>query len=90
MVSAHVDVRYVLPLLGPLLDDVGCSELRSILNGIGGMYAALMEVGRHVVRLPKIWGSEELLERLEDCGIVSSSKDEGSLIKVNLKRTGLS
>lgn len=90
MVSAHVDVRYVLALLGPLLDDVGCSELRSILNGLGGVYADLMEVGRHVVRIPKICGSEELLERLEDCGIVSSSKDEGSLIKVNLKRTGLS
>ena len=90
MVSAHVDVRYVLPLLAPLLDDVGCPELRSLLNGLGGVYADLMEVGRHVVRIPKICGSEKLLERLEDCGIVSSSKDEGSLIKVNLKRTGLS
>ena len=90
MVSAHVDVRYVLPLLVPLLDDVGCQELRSILNGLGGVYADLMEVGRHVVRIPKICGSEKLLERLENCGIVSSSKDEGSLIKVNLKRTGLS
>lgn len=90
MVSAHVDVRYVLPLLAPLLDDVGCPELRSILNGLGGVYANLTEVGRHVVRIPKICGSEKLLERLENCGIVSSSKDEGSLIKVNLKRAGMS
>lgn len=90
MVSAHVDVCYVLPLLTPLLDDVGCPELRSILTGLGGVYADLTDVRRHVVRIPNICGSEKLIERLENCGIVSSSSDEGSLIKVNLKRTGLS
>ena len=90
MVSAHVDVCYVLPLLVPLLDDVGCPELRSILTGLGGVYADLTEVRRHVVRIPNICGSEKLIERLENCGLVSSSSDEGSLIKVNLKRTGLS
>lgn len=86
MVGAHVDAHYVLPLLDPLLDDVECPELRSILNGLGGVYADLTEVGRSVVRIPHICGSEKLLERLRDCGTVSTWRDEGSLFKVNRKR----
>ncbi|MCQ5271611.1 hypothetical protein NE578_00990 [Schaalia odontolytica] len=86
MVDAHVDVRYVLPLLTQLLDHIGCQELRSILNGLGGVYADLKEVGHHVVRIPNVCGSEKLLDRLKDCGTVSSWSDEGSLLKVNRKR----
>ena len=86
MVDAHVDVRYVLPLLTLLLDDVGCQELCSILNGLGGVYPDLTEVGHHVVRIPNVCGSEKLLQRLKDCGTVSSWKDEGSKFKVYRKR----
>ena len=87
MVSAHVDERYVLPLLAPLLDDLECPELCSILNGLGGAYADLTEVDRPVVRIPNIRGVEHLLERLKNCGIVSTWKDEGSSFKVKSKRT---
>ena len=85
MVSAHVDVCYVLALLDPVLDDVVCQELFSFLNGLGGVYADLTEVGHHVVRIPNIRGSKKLLDRLKDCGTVSTWRDEGSLLRVNRK-----
>lgn len=83
MVWAHVDARYVLPLLEPLLDDVECSVLRNILIGLGGVYAYLAGDDWSVARIPHIGGSEKLLERLKDCGIVSTWKDEGGSFEVN-------
>lgn len=86
MVSAHVAPRYVLPLLDPLLDDVGCQELFSILKGLGGEYADLTEVGTRVVRIPNTPSSRNLLDRLKTCGTVNTWKDEGNSLRVNRKR----
>ena len=86
MVSAHVDVSYIIPLLDPLLDDIDCQELFSILNGLGGVYASLTEVGRCVLRIPNTPSSRNLLDRLTTCGIVSTWTDDGNSLKVNRKR----
>lgn len=86
MAASNVSASDVVVLLYPHLQDLVDQELFRTLEYMGGNYAKLTDTGTSRPFIPNTDKVIDLLERLKDCGTVSSYKLEGERYRVFLKR----
>ena len=84
MAASSVPAPDIVMLLHPHLPDLQDQELFRTLGCMGGDYAKLTDIGTSLY-IPNTEKVIDLLERLKECGTVSSYKLQGKEYRVNLK-----
>jgi hypothetical protein len=87
LASAGVEARLVVELLAPNLSSLSLTELIPVLVAVGGSYPELTEANGHHPKFDDTSANRQLLERLNDLGIVSSWGPEAGRLKANMARS---
>ncbi|WP_335986951.1 YobI family P-loop NTPase [Glycomyces sp. MUSA5-2] len=77
----------VLPLLEPQLDQCSLSDLKPILAALEGEYDQMTSANGRRLKLPLTHAVIELAHRLQALGPVSTVDPNGSVLKVNMRRS---